>query len=298
MTSAKAKPLLTRILYTVLLILIFRIAASITTPGVSVNSSFAKDSSSFMGIMNMMGGGTLKNFSIVALGISPYITASIIMQLLQSEAFPPVYRLARSGPAGKRKINIITRCVTLVFAILSAITMIQQFSSRTGGGMIQLASHFDTPVFKFFVLPMILIGGSMFTLFLGEQITNRGIGNGTSLIIFSGIAVDIPAKFKTAYEDIVGQASANSAFVGVMNFLIYVAVILVLLFVITYIYKAERHIPIQQTGAGMTTDTKQMSRLPIKLNPGGVMPIIFALMIIALPLQVAQFLNHQSDVRQ
>lgn len=296
-TQIKGKPLLTKILFTLLLILIFRVAASITTPGVHVKDHFANDSSSFLGIMDMMGGGTLRNFSIVALGISPYITASIIMTLLQSEVFPPIYRLARSGPAGKRKINIITRVLTLFFAIVTAITLLQQFSNSSMS-LIELMPKFNTPLYKYFVLPIILVGGSMFVLFLGEQITNKGIGNGTSLIIFSGIVVKLPTMFKNAYDEITGAADSNSIFVGVMNFAVYIGVFALMLYIITWVFKAERHIPIQQTGAGMTTDAKQMSRLPIKLNPAGVMPIIFALTIITLPLQIVQFVDHQDEGRR
>lgn len=192
--KVKAKPLLTKIMYTLLLILIFRIAATITVPGVVVPDKYASDSSSFLGIMDMMGGGALRNFSIVALGISPYITASIIMQLLQSEAFPAINRMSKSGPAGKRKINVITRSITLVFAVMQAIVLIQQFSSSQMG-VIKLSDDFNKPIFKYVALPGILIGGSMFTLFLGEQITNRGVGNGTSLIIFSGIVAGLPNQF-------------------------------------------------------------------------------------------------------
>ena len=287
------KPLLKKIFYTLMLILIFRIAATITIPGIHVDKNeFNTKPGSLIGIMDMMGGGALRNFSIVALGISPYITASIIMQLLQSEVFPPLYRLSQSGPAGKRKINVITRSLTLVFAFIQAVTIIQSLSHG-----IKLIPSLDHAWFKFFVLPVILIAGSMFTLFLGEQITNNGVGNGTSLIIFSGIAANMPGKFRNAYLELVGTSNASAAFTGIINFILYVGVFLLMIFIIGYFYKAERHVPIQQTGSGLTTDVKQMSRLPIKLNPAGVMPVIFALTITMIPLTVAQFLDHKDLVR-
>lgn len=289
-------PILLKIIYTIILIAIFRIAASITTPGIFVDSSFGNDPSSFVGIMDLMGGGALRNFSIVALGISPYITASIIMTLLQSEVFPPLYRLAKSGPAGKRKINIITRCITLVFAVVQAITIIQQLSGGQAA-LVTLKSPFDTKLYKFFALPVILMAGSLFTLFLGEQITKKGVGNGTSLIIFSGIAVNLPSKFKNAYESLVNTDEGSSVFVGVMNLLLYIIVFLTLIYVIGYLYKSERHIPIQQTGAGMTKEGNKISHLPIKLNPAGVMPIIFALSLSILPLTIVQFLDRQNEGR-
>lgn len=242
----------------------------------------------------MMGGGALKNFSIVALGISPYITASIIMTLLQSEVFPPIYRLARSGPQGKRKINIITRSITLVFAIIQAITIIQQLS----GGLVTLNAPFNEPLYKFFALPVILLAGSLFTLFLGEEITKKGVGNGTSLIIFSGIGATLPTKFKVAYDQLVLGNEDKSSFIGLMEFLLYAILFLVLIYIIGYLYKAERHVPIQQTGAGMTREGNKISHLPIKLNPAGVMPVIFSLSLSILPVTIAQFLDRQNEARQ
>ena len=293
--TINSKDLLKKIFYTLILILIFRIATSITTPGVIVKKGFGNDSSSFVGIMDMMGGGALKNFSIVALGISPYITASIIMTLLQSEVFPPLYRMSKSGPAGKRKLNIITRVLTLIFAIIQAITIIQQLSGSSA--LVSLKNPFNTPLYKFFALPIILMAGSLFTLFLGEQITNRGIGNGTSLIIFSGIAVRLPSKFKSAYIDLVSSNGSQSYFVGIMNLMIYIGLFLLLLYLIGYLYIAERHVPIQRTGAGMTEKGNKVSHLPIKLNPAGVMPVIFSLSISILPITVVQFFNHQNEGR-
>lgn len=294
-TLFRSKNLLKRVLYTLLLLLIFRLAATITTPGIVIKASNWTDKeSSFVGIMNMMGGGALSNFSIVALGISPYITASIIMTLLQSEAFPAFYRLSKSGPNGKRKINIITRVLTIFFAIIQAITIIQQFRSQLN---VSLHESVDKTWYQYIVLPIILLAGSMFTMFLGEQITENGVGNGTSLIIFSGIAADLPAKFKLAFEKFFDASRETSSFVGLMNFFFYCAFFLFLIFVVGYFHLAERHVPIQQTGSGLTKDVKQMSRLPIKLNPAGVMPIIFALTISVLPLTIVQFFHHQNETR-
>lgn len=291
----KQKPLIGKSLFTLLLIMIFRVAASITTPGVIVDSGFGKDPSSFVGIMNMMGGGALKNFSIVALGISPYITASIIMTMLQSEVFPPLYRLSKSGPAGKRKINIITRILTLAFAIIQAITIIQSLSGA--GALVHLKPPFNNWKYKFLALPVLLMAGSLFTLFLGEQITNKGVGNGTSLIIFSGIAANLPSKFKGAWDELLVGNGDKSTFVGIMDLLVYLFVFLILIYIIGYLYRAERHVPIQQTGAGMTKEKENISHLPIKLNPAGVMPVIFSLSISILPVTIAQFMKRNNEFR-
>ncbi|CAM9142156.1 preprotein translocase subunit SecY [Mycoplasma marinum] len=289
------KQLLTKILYTLLLLLIFRIAATITVPGVrSFNTQAATNPSSFLGLMDVMGGGAIRRFSIVALGISPYITASILMTILQSEFFPPIHRLANSGAAGRRKINIITRWLTLVFGVFQAITIAKSFETQ---GLLTIIPELNEPWFIYFGIPVILLSGAMFTLFLGEQITQKGVGNGTSLIIFSGVAVALPSKFKFAYEFFVLGQGNTGAFVGVINFIGYIALFLVLIFVIGYIYKSERHIPLQQTGRGLTKDNKQMSRLPIKVNTAGVMPVMFASLIVVIPLQIAQLLPVWSDSR-
>lgn len=291
----KTKTLIVKIFYTILLIAIFRMAATITMPAVKVNQDLVSNSTSFLGMLNLIGGGALSNFSIVALGISPYITASIIMTLVQSEAFPAVYRLARSGPAGKRKINVITRILTIFFAIIQAMTIIQQF--RVTNFVELLPPVNNSAWYQWVVIPIILLAGSLFTLFLGEQITAKGVGNGTSLIIFSGIAAGLPDKIRHSYTYFVSN-SGNGSLIGVMNFIMYLAVFVFLVYVIAFFYKAERHVPTQQTGSGLTVDVKQMSRLPIKLNPAGVMPIIFAMTILLLPLTISEFLHHQNEARQ
>ncbi|WP_345775200.1 preprotein translocase subunit SecY [Mycoplasma sp. ATU-Cv-508] len=281
-------------LYTILLISIFRIAATITIPIVKVNQDLVENSNSLIGMLNLIGGGALSNFSIVALGISPYITASIIMTLLQSEAFPAIYRLAHSGPVGKRKIAFTTRILTICFAIVQAMTVIQQFRISQH---VELLSPADNVWYQYLVIPLILLAGSLFSLFLGEQITSRGAGNGISLIIFSGIAADLPAKIQLAYSYFVSTSQGGS-FVGGMNFIVHFSIFAGLIFIVTFFHKAERHIPTQQTGSGLTRDVKQMSHLPMKVNPAGVMPVIFAMTILLLPLTITGFLHHQDPARQ
>ncbi|MCP4337136.1 MAG: preprotein translocase subunit SecY [Mycoplasma sp.] len=289
------KPLLKKTLYTLLLLLIFRISATITVPGVkSVNRDAFNSASSFLGLMDLMGGGAINRFSIVALGISPYITASILMTILQSEIFPPLYRLANSGASGRRKINIITRWITLIIGIFQAITISQSFISNQ---ILTLIPRLREVWFQYIGLPLILLAGSMFTLFLGESITKNGIGNGTSLIIFSGVAVALPGKLRASFNYFI-QPGTSSVFIGAVNFIGYLFLILTLIFLISFIYKSERHIPLQQTGKGMTNDAKQMSKLPMKLNTAGVIPIMFSALVVIIPLQVSQLLPKWSYERE
>jgi preprotein translocase subunit SecY len=160
-----------------------------------------------------------------------------------------------------------------------------------------LVESLNKPWFIYFCLPVILLAGTCFTLFLSEQITNKGVGNGTSLIIFSGIAAALPSKFKNAWNIYVSANTDSALFIGIMNMFAYVFLFGVIIAAITFIYLSERHIPIQQTGSSMSKDIKQMSRLPIKVNTAGVIPIMFASIVIVIPLQIAQLLNPLSQVR-
>lgn len=236
---------------------VFIIAGTFTAPGVSLNDN-PLATNSFLGILNLVGGGGLRNFSVVALGISPFITASLIMQVLQTKLFPPIYQLAQSGPVGRRKINLITRLLTIVLAYTQSISIIKLLRNSTGFG-INVVESVNGPFFLYFLLPLILIGGSLFTLFLAEQITNNGVGNGTSLIIYTGIALTLPSKFLYAYRYLVGSSTDLAYSKGLMNFIIYLLTFLFLIVVVSFVYKSERRVPIQQVGAGLSRSSEQLS---------------------------------------
>lgn len=286
----KSRQLLVRILITILLITIFRIAATITVPGVKLNSSNNQTNLAFLGIMDLLGGGGISRFSIVALGVSPYITASIIVQLLTNDAIPALSKLAKSGEAGRRKINIITRWLTIAFAIMQAFALAAAMVNDTTGRFTFIPVLGDSTISKYIFVVIILLAGCTFTLFLGERITEKGVGNGTSLIIFSGIAASLPTKFKFAYDSMIGAHLNKAIFIGVVDFIGYCLFYLFIFAVILFVYLAERRIPIQQTGRAMTTSQDKMAFLPIKLNPAGVIPVIFASAILSIPLTIAQFL--------
>ncbi|MBN3534978.1 preprotein translocase subunit SecY [Mycoplasma procyoni] len=289
-TFSREKVLTKKILYTLLLLIIFVVCSTITIPYVKLNPNASIESNSFLSIINIVGGGGLTSFSIVALGIGPFINASLIMMIAQTKLFPPIHRLSQSGPLGRRKINIITRLLTLVIGIIQAIVLMRTlFDNDQQVSYVYLENNSN--VIKFFILPCILISGSLFSLFLGEQITEKGVGNGTSLIIFTGIAVNLPSKFRGAYEYFIGGSEANAILTNLIFFGSYVIGFLILIFIIGYVYLAERKIPIQQTGAGMSKSTKDISYLPIKVNPAGVMPIIFSLIVLSLPTLIVGLLD-------
>ncbi|MDI4567482.1 MAG: preprotein translocase subunit SecY [Mycoplasma sp.] len=287
--------LLTKIFYTIFLILIFRFLASIIMPGFTIKKQDSKEGSSFfMEMLDLVGGGGLANLSIVALGISPYITASIIMQLLQTEAFPPLHRLSKSGPAGKRKINFITRVFTFIFAYIQAITIIQTLQGKDGQGFLQIDKDYTHNFFIWGFYPIVLASTSLFALFLADQITNNGVGNGTSLLIFSGITATLVGRIRNIFNWFVYK---NSPAYDYFSFFLYMFFIIFIFFIITFVYLSQRRIPLQQTGAGLAVEEKKLPFLPIPLNPAGIMPIIFSMTILTLPTTIIQFVHHQNVVR-
>ncbi|MEA4276533.1 preprotein translocase subunit SecY [Mycoplasma sp. 21DD0573] len=295
------KDLTKKAIFTLLMLAIYILGTTITLPFVKIKNEDAISSNSFLNTLNLIGGGGLRQFSLFALGISPFINASLIMMILQSKIFPPIYKLSQSGPQGRRKINIITRLLTIVIAYPQAIFLIKtlgngnsQFIELDGYGIV--SKEFLT----FFMIPMVLTSASLFALFISEQITNKGIGNGTSLIIFTGIAARLPFQFKEAFLHYVGVdlSGSSGALVGIVNFFTYILVYLLVLMIIAIVYVAERHIPIQQIGAGRSKSKKDIGFLPIKLNPAGIMPIIFAMMVLSFPTMIANILPDDNASKQ
>ncbi|MGL5643239.1 MAG: preprotein translocase subunit SecY, partial [Metamycoplasmataceae bacterium] len=190
----KDKVLTKKIIFTLVMMSFFVIIGSITVPGVNVVQGQDIDPNDFFGILNTIGGGGLRRFSLVSLGISPFISASIIMTFAQTKLFPPIYRLSQSGPAGRIKINYITRLITFVIAAIQAVVLTQSLQTGTIG-FVELAPGFDQLWFIYLVLPLVMIAGSFLSVFISEQITNKGVGNGTSLLILTGTIISLPPVF-------------------------------------------------------------------------------------------------------
>lgn len=288
----KEKDLLKRILFTLFIMIIFVVIGTITLPGVTVNNNASLESSdNFLGIMNTIGGGGMRRFSLVALGISPFITASLIMTFAQTKLCPPIYRLYQSGPAGRVKINYITYGITFVFAIIQGIIIIQSMNSLD---YISISPQYDTNWFKWIVLPFVLVAGTFFSMFLAEQISNKGVGNGTSMLILAGSVISLPQYFVNAFNLWLNNKTNALLFTGIIYFIGFILLFVILIFIIAFFYQAERRVPIQQIGVGRSKNIKDISYLPIKLNPAGIMPIIFASMVISLPMMVVSLVNQLS----
>ncbi len=221
------KEITKKFLYTATLLAIYLIMTTVKSPFVTFsNIKNSIDNDTFLSTLNLIGGGGLRQFSsLVALGISPFINASLIMSLLQTKAFPAMQKLSQSGPEGRRKINIITRVLTLIIAFPQSFMLTIALSSGDNPFIRIDPYGLNKNLVTYFLLPFILIGGSLFSLFIAEQITNKGIGNGTSLIIFVGIAFQLPNQFQTAWGVYVSDTESSAIVVGVLKFLTYLFVL-------------------------------------------------------------------------
>jgi len=283
--ALKVKQVRSKILFTIFIVLVFRIGTSITVPWVNANSLNALSGLSFLNMLSLVSGNAMKNFSVFALGVSPYITASIVVQLLQMDLLPKFVEWGKQGEVGRRKLNQATRYIALVLAFVQSIGITAGFNALSGAKLLTVPL---TPQ-VFLVIGGILTAGSMIVTWLGEQITDKGYGNGVSMIIFAGIVASIPDMIKGIYVDYfvnVPSDRLNSSliFVGIL----IVAVLLIIYFT-TYVQQAEYKIPIQYTKVAQGAPSS--SYLPLKINPAGVIPVIFASSITAAPAAILQFVS-------
>lgn len=275
-----------RLLFVLLAILVYRIGAHIPVPGLDperLANLFNQQSNNIIGLFNMFSGGALSRLTVFALGIMPYISASIIMQLL-TVVSPSLEQLKKEGEAGRRIINQYTRYGTVILATLQAIGMAKWLGSQG------IALN---PGFTFyFTATVTLVTGTVFLMWLGEQITERGVGNGISLIIFAGIVSGLPVAIARSFEQV---RQGQMQFLGLV--LIAASVILVTAFVV-FMEKAQRRIAVHyaQRQQGRKIFAAQSTHLPLKINMAGVIPPIFASSIIMLPATLAQWFGNNKSL--
>ena len=272
------KDLRQRILFTLGALMIFVIGTSIRVPGTDEITS----NLGFLELMNAMGGGSLKNFSIFALGVMPYITASIIMQLLQLDIIPYFSELAKEGPVGRQKINQITRYIGIIFAFIEGFAFSFVFF-RANSALDHL------------YIATILTAGTAFTLWLGDQITQKGIGNGMSLIIMAGIIKELPTMFVLAFQGLILESSLQQ-WLGILLFVVFVIVYFLIVIGVIWIQEADRKIPIQYANKSTSAYGKEQSFMPIKINSAGVVPVIFASSFLMIPSTIAQFTGKEGFI--
>ena len=274
--SPNNKDLRKRILFTLAVLAIFILGTNIIVPGAKAITSDL----GFLELLSLMSGGSLKSFSIFALGVAPYISASIITQLLQMDILPYFKELKEQGATGRQKINRINRYLGILFAFLQGYL----FSYAYLKGMGSLTVLKTT---------LILTAGSSLLIWLADEVTNKGIGNGMSLIIMAGIVQALPGMFITAFNDLV-LAGNFSTLAGTSLFILFVIVYVLIIVGVIFIETAQRRIPIQYSNRTTSSYNAEQSYIPIKLNSAGVMPVIFASAFVGIPSLVAQVINNEA----
>lgn len=266
-----------KIVFTVLMLVVFRIGSSIPVPGIdrTVLAQVFSGETGLFDLFDLFSGGSFSNFTIFALSVTPYITASIIVQLL-AMAFPYFQNLSKEGEEGRKKMARITRYMTVVLALIQAIGLTV--------GLFRQAI-IDKSVFSILVIVLVLTAGTAFLMWLGEQINERGIGNGMSLIIFGGIIARIPSAIRSVYTQITaGQLS-------IVAVIIFAAFAIVVIVGVIEIQQGTRRIPVQYAKrvVGRKMYGGQSTHIPLKVNQAGVIPVIFALSILQFPLTITYF---------
>lgn len=262
-----------RLTFTLLALVIFSIGTSIRVPGtedITANIGFLE-------LINAMGGGALKQFSIFALGVMPYITASIIIQLLEMDIVPYLVELSKQGHVGRRKLNQITRYVGILLAFVQGYIFSFAFIGQ---------NHLAVEYMR---VAIILTAGTAFVLWLGDQITQKGIGNGISLIIMAGIIMTLPTMFIEAYNQLVNVGSTQGIFIGIVSFILFVIVYFGIVIGVIFINEADRRIPIQYSNRTTSAYGKEQNYMPMKINSASVIPVIFASTFVSIPATIAQF---------
>ena len=281
----KVKQVRSKILFTIFIVFVFRIGTSITVPWVNANSLNALSGLSFLNMLSLVSGNAMKNFSVFALGVSPYITASIVVQLLQMDLLPKFVEWGNQGEVGRRKLNQATRYIALVLAFVQSVGITAGFNALSGAKLLTVPL---TPQ-VFLVIGGILTAGSMIVTWLGEQITDKGYGNGVSMIIFAGIVASIPEMVKGIYVDYFVNVPSSRLTSSLIFVAILIIAVLLIVYFTTYVEQAKYKIPIQYTKVAQGAPSS--SYLPLKINPAGVIPVIFASSITAAPAAILQFVS-------
>ncbi|MDD2377802.1 MAG: preprotein translocase subunit SecY [Bacilli bacterium] len=266
--NPKNKDLQKRIVFTLLALFVFKLGTTIIVPG--INKDALTGSLGFLELLNTMGGGAMERFSIFALGVMPYITASIVIQLLQMDIIPFLSELGKQGQTGRNKVNKITRVCGIIIAFIQ-------------GYMFSFAVIKDGNPLQYMEISLILTAGTAFLLWLGDQITQKGIGNGLSLIIMTGIIATMPKMFVDAWNGLVETGSTQGMALGVVTFILFVLIYVAIILGIIYEQSAERRVPIQYANKSMSSYGGKQSYIPFKLNSAGVVPVIFASALISIP---------------
>jgi preprotein translocase subunit SecY len=276
-----------RVIFTFLMLAVYRLGAHIPTPGIdpaAIDAFFKASAGSLFGFLDIFSGGALRRLSVFALGIMPYISASIILQLL-TVVWPYLEKLSKEGEMGRKKITQYTRYGTVLLSVIQASGIALWLEKQTAPGGMPLV---NSPGWGFKLMTVLtLTTGTIFIMWLGEQITERGIGNGISLVIFAGIVVALPTAIFDLFQQIRSGTLSLLTLIGVLVFMTAIVALIV------YVERAQRRIPVQYAKrvVGRRIYGGQNTYLPLRVNTGGVIPIIFAISIVQLPSYIAQLIG-------
>ena len=274
--SFKVKNIRSKIFFTLFILFAFRVGAHITVPGVDAKALLELNDLALVAMFNQVSGNAMERFSLFAMGVSPYITASIIIQLLQMDIVPKFVEWSKQGEVGRRKLNQATRYLTLVLGFVQSIAITAGFNYYTNAGLVKSPS-----AMTYISIGVILTAGTMLVTWMGEQISEKGIGNGVSMIIFAGIIAKLPGSIKEIYQAYFVNIDKGDLTKSFIFIAILIVAVLLVVTMVTYVQQAERKIPIQYTKR--VAGAPQSSYLPLKVNAAGVIPVIFASSFIATP---------------
>jgi len=284
----KNKEIVNRIFFTIIILFVFRVGAAITVPGVTVKDLDLNQNSA-LALMNLLGGGALQSFSVFALGVSPYITSSIITQLLGMDVLPALTELGKQGQFGRKKKEMATRYLTLLLGSVQAYGIVKTMETTS------YITINNTSFWSYAYIVTILVAGAMLVMWLGDQISVKGLGNGISVIIFAGIVRSLPIQIQGAFDNWVTLTIGLDTPVflkGIFQFAVYILAFLLIVAFVTFVELSKRKIPVQHAGkSGAGKKYSQASFLPIKINSAGVIPVIFASSIMMAPSVIISFIT-------
>ena len=287
--AVKVRLVRNKILFTIFILFVFRVGTHITVPGINAKSLEALSNVPFLNMLSLVSGNAMRNFSVFALGVSPYITASIIVQLLQMDILPKFVEWGKQGEVGRRKLNQATRYISLGLAFVQSIGITAGFNALSGVQLTNMPLNWQ----MYLLIGFILTTGSVIVTWLGEQITEKGYGNGTSMIIFAGIISSLPGTFHEIYIDRFVNIESSRLGESAIFVAILVVLILLVVYFTTFVQQAEYKLPIQYTIRAQGAPSS--SYLPLKLNTAGVIPVIFAGSITAVPTSLIQYFASQNQ---
>ena len=274
-----------RLAFTFLILLVFKLGTYIPVPLIDTNSiKQVLKGNDFLTILNTFSGGSLSSFSVLALGISPYITSSIIVQML-GMIIPSMKEWQEMGEQGKAKSNRITRYITIAVAMIQALALLFSLGSRPENILANSALAFGATWFLYIYMAIVITAGSAFTMWLADIITKHGIGNGSSMIICAGIVSSIPNMFSTLYSSYLGSAFSGA---NLAKYITVVVLYVAMIVAVVYFEAAKRKIPVQYANR----QSNENSDIPVKLNSAGVIPVIFASTLMSIPLTIVGMLGY------